>query len=168
MTEDSADRHVDRWRDHWIMETPFDDEVEAAMVRIIRLDRHLTRTTRAALADSALQDFEYATLHALLVRDTPGTGSPSELARELDVSPAGMTGRLDGLQQRGFVQRVPATSDRRRTDIEITRAGLDAWRDATQRRGSAEQDLAGSLSRKELRTLNNLLRKMLLRIEADE
>lgn len=168
MTKDSADLHVERWRDHWIMESPFDEEVEAAIVRIIRLNRHLTRTTRKALTDTALQDFEYATLHTLLVRETPGRGSPTELAHELDVSPAGMTGRLDSLEARGFIQRVPATADRRRTDIEVTRSGVKAWRDASRLRGSAEEDLARSLSRDELVTLNNLLRRMLLHVEAGE
>ena len=41
MTEtDWTDRHVARWRDHWI-DIHFDDQVEGIVVRIGRLARHL-------------------------------------------------------------------------------------------------------------------------------
>jgi DNA-binding MarR family transcriptional regulator len=166
MPKDSADLHVERWRDHWI-DIPFDDEVEAAMVRIGRLVRHLTATTQTALVETGLQDFEYETLHTLMIRDTPGRASPTALAQGLGVSPAGMSGRLSGLEKRGFVKRVPGTSDRRTVDVEITRAGAAVWRQAMDRRGGAEEELAAALSRKELLTLNRLLKKMLLHVESE-
>ena len=166
--KDSADLHVERWRDHWALDKAFDDEVEAAMVRIIRLDRHLTRTTRAAIADTGLQDFEYETLHRLMIRDTPGRASPTRLAQDLGVSPAGMSGRLTGLEKRGYLKRIPGTTDRRTVDIEVTRSGADVWRAAMALRGDAEERLAGALTRKELGTLNRLLRKMVLQAESDE
>lgn len=168
MAKDSADLHVERWRDHWALEVPFDDEVEAAMVRILRLDRYLTRTTKLALAETGLQDFEYETLHMLMIRDTPGRASPTALARSLGVSPAGMTGRLDGLEKRGFLKRVPGTEDRRKVDVEITREGMAIWRNAMALRGSAEEDLAGALTRKELGSLNRLLKKLLLHAEGKD
>ena len=75
MAEDPIDRHVARWRDHWI-DVDFDDEVEG----VTDADRHLARTSsaprRQALADAGLQDFEYDTLHSLMIRDTPGTPAP--------------------------------------------------------------------------------------------
>jgi len=168
MPKDSADLHVERWRDHWALEVPFDDEVEAATVRIQRVDRYLTRTTKHALAATGLQEFEYGTLHHLMIRDTPGRASPTALAQDLGVSPAGMTGRLDGLERRGFLKRVPGTTDRRKVDVEITRDGMAIWRRAMALRGQAEEDLAGALTRKELVSLNRLLRKMLLRAERSD
>jgi DNA-binding MarR family transcriptional regulator len=165
MPKDSADLHVERWRDHWALEIPFDDQVEGAMVRIQRLDRYLTRTTKQVLVDTGLQDFEYETLHHLMIRETPGRASPSALAQGLGVSPAGMTGRLDGLERRGFLKRVPGTADRRKVDVEITRAGMKIWRSAMELRGGAEEDLAKALTPKELVVLNRLLRKLLLRAE---
>lgn len=157
--------HVDRWRDHWALDTPFDDQIEAAMVRIIRLDRYLTSTTHQALAEAKLQRHEYETLHHLMIRDTPGRASPTALAHDMGVSPAGMTGRLDGLEKKGYLKRVPDTKDRRKVDIEITRTGMATWRSAMELRGGAEDELAGALTRKELQTLNRLLRKLLLRAE---
>ncbi len=88
MAEDFAERHVARWRDHWI-DIDFDDAVELATVRISRIKRHAKESTRRAAAEVGLQVYEYETLHALMIRDTPGTASPRELALAADVSPAG-------------------------------------------------------------------------------
>ena len=164
MPKDHADLHVERWRDHWI-DITFDDEVEAMTVRIATLDRFFTRAKQAALTDVGLQDFEYDTLHRLMIRDTPGRASPGDLARDLEVSGAGITGRLDGLERRGFLKRTPAADDRRRVDIEVTKEGAAIWRRAMALRGSAEDDLATALTRKELATLNRLMKKLTLHVE---
>jgi DNA-binding MarR family transcriptional regulator len=167
MPKDAADLHVERWRDHWI-DITFDDEVEALTVRVHHLDRFLRETKQAALLEIGLQDFEYDTLHALMIRDTPGHASPGALAKDLKVSNAGMTGRLDGLEKQGWIKRIPASDDRRRVDVEVTRAGAAVWRRAMALRGTAEDELAAALTRKELVTLNRLLRKMTLLVESDE
>ena len=163
--KDAADLHVERWRDHWV-DIAFDDEIEAMTVRVVQIVRYLREAKQEALVQVGLQDFEYDTLHTLMIRDTPGHASPGALAGELGVSNAGMTGRLDKLERRGFVKRVPGTSDRRTVDIEVTRAGVAIWRQAMSLRGTAETELAAALSRDELATLNRLLRKLALHIEA--
>ena len=40
--------------------------------RIGAIARYLKSTKKDALADTGLQDFEYDTLHLLMIRDTPG------------------------------------------------------------------------------------------------
>lgn len=162
--KDSADLHVDRWRDHWI-DISFDDEVEALTVRVLNLARHLRETKQAALVRTELQDFEYDTLHALMIRETPGHASPGALAQDLGVSNAGMSGRLDGLETKGWVKRMPGSEDRRRVDVEVTRAGAAVWRRAMELRGTAEDELASALTRRELATLNRLLKKLTLHVE---
>lgn len=162
---DWTDRHVVRWRDHWI-DVPFDDEVEGTVVRIGRLGRYLKGTMQQAVAEVGLQDFEYETLHSLMIRDTPGTASPTDLADELGVSGAGMTGRLDRLEKAGWVQRTAAVEDRRRVVVEITKAGAEIWRRAMAIRGSKEQEMVDALTAKEHATINRLLRKLTLHVEA--
>jgi DNA-binding MarR family transcriptional regulator len=165
MPKDAADLHVERWRDHWI-DVTFDDEVEALTVRVINIARHLREAKQAAVAHLGLQDFEYDTLHALMIRDTPGHASPGALAQDLGVSNAGMTGRLDALERQGWIKRMPGADDRRRVDVEVTRTGAALWRKAMDLRGSAEDELAGALSRRELVSLNRLLKKLTLHVEA--
>lgn len=164
MGQDFADRHVDRWRDHWI-DIPFDDKVEAATVRLARISRYFRDSTQSAVTEVGLELFEYETLHSLLIRDTPGHASPRALAQDLGVSPAGMTGRLDGLEKAGYIKRTPSLTDRRSVDIEATSAGVAVWRQAMQLRGRAEEELIGVLSDKELTSLNRLLKKLTSAIE---
>src|SRR3954462_14524635 len=115
--EDWADRHVARWRDHWL-DTAFDDDVEAIVVRIGRLKQYFKLTTQWALVEVGLQDFEYATLHQLMIRDTPGLASPSAPAEDLGISNAGMTGRLDALERAGWFPHPGAGGQRRRGPIQ--------------------------------------------------
>ena len=166
MAQDEADRHVERWRDHWVLDEPFDDDVEAMTFRIGAVFKWFKATSKVAVAQVGLQDFEYETLHALMIRETPGRASPGELAQELQVSGAGVTGRLDGLEKKGWVKRAPGAEDRRRVEVEVTPEGLRLWREAMNLRGSAEDTAAAALTREELATLNRLLKKMTLDIEA--
>jgi len=165
--KDAADLHVERWRGHWVLEQEFDDDVEAMTVRLANINRYFKSTTKVALAEVGLQDFEYDTLHNLMIRDVPGQASPGQLAREMRVSNAGITGRLDSMEKKGWVKRVPGKGDRRRVEVEMTRAGVKIWREAMDLRGHAEEELATVLTRKELATLNRLLKKMTLQIETE-
>ena len=162
MVEDWTDRHVARWKDHWL-DLAFDEAVEGVFVRVNRIDRYLRRAKQRAVAEVGLTDFEYDTLHVLMIRDTPGSASPTELATELGVSGAGMTGRLDGLEKAGWIRRIPAVEDRRRVIVEVTKAGMAVWRQAMDLRGRAEDDLAEALTERELATLNRLLKKVRVR-----
>jgi DNA-binding MarR family transcriptional regulator len=163
--EDWADRHVARWRDHWI-EVDFEDDVEAIVVRIGRLRKYFKLTTQQALVETGLQDFEYDTLHHLMISDTPGHASPSTLATSLGISNAGMTGRLDSLEEAGWIQRRPDVDDRRRVGIEVTRSGAAIWRRAMSLRGRAEDEVVHVLDAEERQTLAALLKRMTLATEA--
>ena len=162
--DDWADRHVARWQDHW-SGISFDEDVEAITVRLLRIVKYLERTSKTSIAEVGLQDFEYHTLHLLMIRDTPGHASPTELAKDLDISPAGMTGRLDGMEAAGWLRRTTSVSDRRRVDVEITKAGLDIWQRAMGLRGSYEDELLGVLTPEERRALAVLLKRLTLTIE---
>jgi DNA-binding MarR family transcriptional regulator len=165
VTKDGADLHVERWRDHWVLDKGFDDDIEAMTVRIGAIQRWFRVTSKDAFATVGLQDFEYDTLHALMIRDTPGRASPGELAQEMDVSNAGVTGRLESMEKKGWLKRTPGESDRRRVEVEATKEGLRIWREAMALRGSAEKDVGQALTPEELATLNGLLKKMTLYIE---
>jgi len=162
--DDWADRHVARWRDHWI-DVAIDDDIEAITVRIGRIMRHLKASSQTAVAKAGLQDFEYDTLHQLMIRDTPGHANPSALADDLGISAAGMTGRLDALEASGWIQRRAMAEDRRRVAVEVTRAGIDIWRKAMDLRGKAEDELLAALPPPDRKTLAGLLKRLTLRIE---
>lgn len=163
---DHADRHVARWQGHEIMAgAGFDDTIEAIVVRMGRILRYFNRDTRTAAHEVGLQFFEYETLHCLMIRDTPGIASPTSLAKDLDISPAGMSGRLDSLEEAGWVRRVPDPRDRRRTGVEATEQGAAIWRAAMERRGRTETDLLQLLEPQQRTEMSAMLKTLTLAIE---
>jgi DNA-binding MarR family transcriptional regulator len=159
--EDSVDRHIAAWKG----KTPFDDRVEAIVTRMQFLVKHLSRTTAEALAQVGLQKFEFDTLHRLSARGRPWRATPSELATELKVSPAGITGRLDTLEKAGLIRRIRGEEDRRRVDVELTEHGFELWTEAMSLRGDVEDVMVGVLTPADQDTLSALLKKMLLEVE---
>ena len=77
-----------------------------------------------------------------------------------------MTGRLDGLEKAGWVQRTASPDDRRRVVVEITRDGADVWRRAMALRGAQEEEMVAVLTAREQAQLNRLLKKLTLWTEA--
>ncbi|PRX69262.1 DNA-binding MarR family transcriptional regulator [Nonomuraea fuscirosea] len=157
--EDSVDRHLARWRG----KAPFDERVEAIVTRLQFLVKHLGHTKEAALSEVGMQDFEFETLHRLVARG--GSATPSELAADLLLSPAGMTGRLDTLERSQLVRRVRSTEDRRRVDVELTPKGHDLWTDAMTIRAEVEATMISTLPPEDQTVLNNLLKRLLLNAE---
>ena len=52
--------------------------------------------------------------------------SPSEISAALLVASGTLTSRLDRLERKGLIRRVPHPSDRRSTEVELTETGLRA------------------------------------------
>ncbi len=73
--------------------------------------------TAAAEADLSLAQYRMLSLLA------DGSSAAKALARGLDVSPPTVTALVDGLVERGFVDRKRSATDRRRVDHHLTAAG---------------------------------------------
>ncbi|MFJ1565503.1 MarR family transcriptional regulator [Streptomyces erythrochromogenes] len=159
--EDSVDRHIARWTG----KVPFDVPTEAVITRIQLLAKHVSHGKERALAETGLQAFEFETMHRLASRGTPWRAPSAELAAELLLSPAGMTGRLDTLERSGLVRRLRAAADRRRVDVELTEEGHRRWTEAMRWRGIAEAEMIEPLDDAERAALAALLKRMLLSVE---
>lgn len=160
---DSADDQYERWLP---VLPDLDEDMEGAVTRMYVLTRHLGRVKEKALARFGLQRHEYETLHALAGRG--GGATPSELAADLKMAPASVTGRLEGLEQRGYLVRTPSTADRRRVDVVLTDAGRAAWHAAIDVVGDEERRLLSALDPAERATLAALLRRITVRVERGE
>ncbi|MEU2504429.1 MarR family transcriptional regulator [Streptomyces sp. NPDC007863] len=160
--QDWTDGHVARW----LPVLPgLDPVVEGAVTRMKKLSVHLRRIREQSLLDFDVERHEFDTLHKLAGRG--GSAAPSELAEDLDLAPASVTGRLDALEKRGFVRRTPSTADRRRVVVELTESGRTTWLGAMDVLGHEEERLLGVLAPAERATLNDLLRRVMLAAEAD-
>jgi len=94
--------------------------------------------------------------------------SPTRLAKGLMLSSAGVTSRLDRLERRGLVRRLPDPNDRRGVIIELTDAGLDIVDAAVAANSVSDRQLLERLEPDELMTLEGLLRKLLAGLEIPE
>ncbi|MFI1103249.1 MarR family winged helix-turn-helix transcriptional regulator [Streptomyces melanogenes] len=158
---DWTDGHVEQW----LPVLPgLDPVVEGVVTRMKKLSVHLQRVREQSLVDFALDRPEFDTLHKLAGRG--GTATPSQLATDLDLAPASVTGRLDALERRGFLRRTPSTTDRRRVHVELTESGRATWRGAMDMLGDEESRVLGALSLGERVQLNDMLRRIMLVAEA--
>ncbi|MDT9688763.1 MarR family transcriptional regulator [Streptomyces sp. P9(2023)] len=157
---DWTDEHVERWQP---VLPGLDPVVEGAVTRMKKLSVHLRRVREQSLVDFELERHEFDTLHKLAGRG--GSAAPSELAQDLDLAPASVTGRLDALERRGFVRRTQSTTDRRRVVVELTATGRETWLGAMDVLGHEEDRLLGVLDEDERTLLNDLLRRIMVLAE---
>jgi DNA-binding MarR family transcriptional regulator len=98
----------------------------SAAERLLRLlprfQRWAATAVQAGRGDQDLSLRQLAVLY--VIRE--GAAFPSDLARQLRISPAVVTGLLDRLEQRGYLRRLADPSDRRRLRLGLTDAGLAA------------------------------------------
>ncbi|MDG4861510.1 MarR family transcriptional regulator [Streptomyces sp. T-3] len=160
--QDWADGHVARWLP---VLPDLDLDIEGAVTRMQKLTVHLRRVREQALGDLDLERQEFDTLHKLAGRG--GKAAPSDLAADLDLARASITGRLDTLERRGFVRRTPSKADRRRVDVELTEEGRRIWRSSMAAIGNEEHRLFGVLSQEERARLSGMMRQIMLLAERD-
>ncbi|WP_327353917.1 MarR family winged helix-turn-helix transcriptional regulator [Streptomyces sp. NBC_01304] len=159
---DWADGHVARWLP---VLPDLDLDIEGAVTRMQKLTVHLRRVREQSLGALDLERQEFDTLHKLAGRG--GTAAPSDLAADLDLARASITGRLDTLERRGFVRRTPSRTDRRRVDVELTEEGRRIWHSSMEAIGHEEHRLFGVLSKAERTQLADMMRQIMLLAERD-
>ena len=162
MQRDSVDDHIE----HWQREIPaLDPLVEGVFTRMHMLLRHLKQTRLAALAAHGLEDYEYATLHFLGGCGPEHRATPREIADWQQMSPSGITGRLDALENRGFIRRIPSPVDRRKVIVELTDDGRRAWLATFDPQTNEEAKVLAALDPAEQEQLNDVLRRMMQAID---
>jgi DNA-binding MarR family transcriptional regulator len=92
----------------------------------------------------------------ILLRD--GTMRPSELSEHLRIAPRSTTEVVDGLQERGLVQRRPDPGDRRATLIALTDQGAEVGRAIQAARDADAERFFSSLSAADRADLARILR----------
>jgi DNA-binding MarR family transcriptional regulator len=158
MQQDSVDGHIE----HWTREIPeLDPLVESVFTRMQMLLRHLDQTRQATLARHGLETYEYMTLHFLGGCGPDHRATPSEIAAWQRMSPSGITGRLDALEKRGFIRRLPSPADRRKVIVELTEEGRQAWRSTFNPQTNEEARVLAALDPDEREQFNGMLRRMM-------
>jgi DNA-binding MarR family transcriptional regulator len=136
--------------------------------RLSRLGTHLARRQEAVFERFGLNRGEVGVLSALRIAGPPHRLSPTRLGRGLMLSSAGVTSRLDRLERRGLVTRMPDPDDRRGVIVELTDTGLELVDAAVGANTASERQVLARLDADELRALEGLLRKLLAGLELPE
>ncbi|GAA4257434.1 MarR family winged helix-turn-helix transcriptional regulator [Dactylosporangium darangshiense] len=83
---------------------------------------------------------------ALSVLARHGTMRPSELSEHLKIAPRSTTEVVDGLEERGLVERLPDPADRRATLVELTDTGSTVAEKIRAERGAQGERFFAALS----------------------
>ena len=162
----SATDSVGRMLPVWKNELPeLDLGTEGIVERIQKINKHISRLLDQTLMDFNLDHGEWHVLMALRRTGKPYRLSPGTLSRYMGLSAAAMTNRLNHLEDRGLIKRLPNASDRRGVQVELTDAGWQAWQDSVGAQARKEALVAAALSESEKEELNDLLVRLTLEIE---
>jgi DNA-binding MarR family transcriptional regulator len=93
--------------------------------RLSRIGPLLARRQEEIFGRFGLNRGEVGALGALRIAGPPHQLSPTRLSKGLMLSSAGITSRIDRLERRGLVHRLPDPDDRRGVIIELTDRGLE-------------------------------------------
>jgi DNA-binding MarR family transcriptional regulator len=147
-----------------------DLEVQPLQVtaRLSRIGPLLARRQEEIFGRFGLNRGEVGALSALRISGPPHRLSPTRLGRGLMLSSAGVTSRIDRLERRGFVRRLPDPEDRRGVIIELTDEGRDVVDAAVAALTISDTQLVGRLEPQEVAQLEVLLRKFLEGLELPE
>jgi DNA-binding MarR family transcriptional regulator len=158
-TPDEVDRIVDAWQ----LERPDLDVAPLQVLsRVSRLARHLDIARREAFAANDLEPGEFDVLAALRRARKPYTLSPSVLISQNLVTSGTMTNRIDRLESKGLVARLPDPSDGRGILVQLTQTGKSAVDRALEELLTREQLLLATISKAEQEKLANVLRSIVL------
>jgi DNA-binding MarR family transcriptional regulator len=133
--------------------------------RLSRLGQHLADRDEAVFGRFGVSRGEVGLLSALRVAGPAHRLSPTQLGRGLMLSSAGVTSRLDRLERRGLVARLPDPADRRGIIVELTPEGLELVDEAVAAKTQADRQLLARLDAADVDALQALLRKLLSVIE---
>lgn len=158
--------HVDELIDQWRRERPDLDLAPMATIgRLGRVVAHMTRSIDAVFAAHDLTVGEFDVLAALRRAGSPHAMAPMALARLVMLSPAGMTNRVDRLEEAGLVRREASPTDRRSSLVVLTDAGLALVDRAVEDHLANEARLLEPLTAAQRRALDDLLRTLLATFE---
>jgi DNA-binding MarR family transcriptional regulator len=155
---DTVDRIARQWQ---AVRPDVDSSPLQVIARVSRLSRVIDRRLAVNFARYGLENWMYDVLATLRRSGEPYQLSAGDLLRQSMVTTGAITNRIDRLEQRGLVERVPA-DDRRKVIVRLTPRGLSLVDEVVATHMHTEHELLASLSPRQLATLADLLRTLLV------
>jgi len=140
-----------------------EDELAELAEELRTVWRALTRGAHLAGGTELPQRQQYWVLGVL----ADGPKRMSDIADWAQTSQASVTGIVDRLEERGFVERVRSDADRRVVRVGLTEAGRAELGCTRQQKADRLRSLLAPLDAEERQHLLHLFRKMTARVEPD-
>src|SRR3954453_2942461 len=164
-TEDHIEETITAWR----REHPgLDLSGMAVVARLLRVSHRLEEAQDEFFSALGLKPGWLDVLAALRRAGEPYRLTPTRLSEEALISTAGMTNRLDRLEQAGLVERLADPDDRRGVLVELTPDGRELVDAAVDAHRGLSKRLLGSPETDEREELDRVLRKLLLPLDRGE
>jgi len=159
--------HVDMILNQWHQAMPeLDPSPMAVIGRMGRLDKLMTDELNQLFRQFGLNFGEFDVLATLRRSGEPYRLTPGQLLETLMLTSGAMTNRLDKLEQRQLIQRMPDPEDRRAVQVQLTEQGLELISKAVVAHVENEKRMLSALSASEQQQLAGLLKKLLLARES--
>jgi DNA-binding MarR family transcriptional regulator len=148
--------------DQWAAQRPdVDVTTMADVARLLRVADLIDRRISAMAADYGMDRGQGDVLFTLRRAGPPYRLSPGELTANLLVTTGTMTNRIDRLEARGLVRRLPHPDDRRSVVVELTPEAVELVDRAIERHVAGEQEMIAPLTQGDRAELRRILRKLL-------
>jgi DNA-binding MarR family transcriptional regulator len=138
----------------------------AVVLRVLLLAGVFSERLKEILAPSGLAPWEFDVLST--VRRAGRPVSSKELCESGQLTSGAMTHRIDRLEERGLVRRVPSVEDRRAIEVSLTPAGRALLDGVIGARMRDAADCVAALGKREQRELARLLRAVSLALEDED
>lgn len=156
-----AQDHVATIVSQWEQERPDLDPSPIAVIgRLSRLSRYMERRLEANFKRYDLQGGTYDLLATLRRNGEPFTLTPTQLQTEMMLSSGATTHRIDLLEKRGLLKRLPCPYDRRGTLVKLTAAGKALVDEVAESHLTTEKELLATLTEKQKHELAELLSRL--------
>ena len=104
------------------------------------------------------RDLTLPRLRLLHVLRDAGPLRSVELAHRVGVTPRAITGLVDGLEARGYVERIPDPADRRAASVTLTPAGVEICADMQRNYDAFTGELLGGFDDDQIATALAVIR----------
>lgn len=132
-----------------------------SVTRIVRMSHYIAKAVDRNLAEFGLNRGEFELLGAL-IRSESQSLSPKVVQSRMLISSGALTNRIDRLEAKALIRREPDPDDRRGCRLVPTPKGIDLGLKAVASHMALEARLVSALTDKERRTLEALLKKLIL------
>lgn len=145
----------------WARERPEIDVAPMGIIgRISRLSRLLDKELKDFFGGHGLEFWEFDVLATLRRSGAPYELSAGALLKTAMVTSGAITNRVDRMESKGLVRRMPDPEDRRGVRIRLTPAGLELIDDLLPKHVDNERRLLSALGADDRAALADLLRTL--------